>query len=120
MKKHFGKDIYVQSCGLDRGELDDLMVAVMGEKSIDMREHHARVLSDLGDGSFDLVVAFTEDAGRAAEAFFEGTDAEIEVWPTPDPTAGMLDVRAMMNNYRAVRDQIENRILKRFTVKTDT
>ena len=60
----------------------------------------------------------TEDAGEAARAYFEDTDAVIEVWPTPDPTAGMLDVRAMMNNYRAVRDYIDGRLERRFIVKS--
>jgi len=110
----FGDSLYVASCGLKAGELDDLMVAVMREKSIDMSEHQAQTLDDLSDTSFDVVVAFTEDAGKAAEAVFAGSDTEILVWPTPDPTHGVLDVRAMMNNYRSVRDFIEGRIKTRF------
>ena len=112
-KKMYGADMYVQSCGLETGEIDDLMVAVMREKGVDMSEHSAKMLSDLSDTSFDLVIAFTEDAGKAAESVFAGLDTEIEVWPTPDPTHGVLDVRAMMNNYRSVRDYIEGRLKKR-------
>ena len=112
-KNLYGSNIYVQSCGLEIGEIDDLMVAVMKEKGIDMSEHSAKRLSELSDTSFDLVIAFTEDAGKAAEGVFEGQDTEIEVWPTPDPTHGVLDVRAMMNNYRSVRDYIEVRLKKR-------
>ena len=118
MKKRFGETTYVQSCGLSAGEIDDLMVAVMKEKGVDMSGHNARKLSDLGDTSFDVVITFTEDAGEAARAYFADTDAVIEVWPTPDPTAGMLDVRALMNNYRAVRDYIDGRLERRFIAKT--
>ncbi|NNE56670.1 MAG: low molecular weight phosphatase family protein [Hellea sp.] len=113
-QKLFGDNIYADSCGIQAGELDDLMVAVMREKGIDMSEHKAQTLDNLSDGSFDVVVAFTEDAGAAAEAVFAGSDTEILIWPTPDPTHGVLDVRAMMNNYRSVRDFIEGRLKKRF------
>jgi len=107
----FGDRLSASSCGLEAGELNDLMVAVMREKGIDMSGHEARTLDDLSNDGFDLVIAFTESAGEAAKAVFASSDTEILVWPTPDPTVGVLDVRAMMNNYRSVRDFIEPRPL---------
>lgn len=104
----------VQSCGIAAGDLDDLMVSVMREKGVDMSEHDAQTLGDMTAQKFDLVIAFTEAAGEAAKAAFEGTDIPIEVWPIPDPTQGSLDVRAMMNNYRAIRDNIEGRLKRAF------
>lgn len=118
MKKYYGEKTYVQSCGLAAGELDDLMVAIMAEKNIDMSGHKSRTLDGLDDSSFDVVITFTEEAGEAARAFFHDTDTVVEVWPTPDPTAGSLDVRSMMNNYRSVRDYIEGRLTRRFPPKT--
>ncbi len=114
MKKRYGRSLYVQSAGLASGEIDDLMVAVMAEKGVDMSEHHSRTLSDLGDTNYDLAIAFTENAAEAARALFEGTNTVVETWLVPDPTAGSLDVRAMMNNYRAIRDFIDNRLARRF------
>lgn len=108
------EDIAIESCGLTTGELDELMVAVMKEKGIDMSGHVAQTLGDVGDKSFDIVIAFTEEAGEASAVHFADTDAKIEVWPTPDPTAGSLDVRSMMNNYRSVRDNIEGRLRRKF------
>jgi len=90
------------------------MVAVMKEKGIDMSGHKPQSLTELNDSSFDLIIAFTEGAGAAAAAAFEGQDVVIETWKTPDPTSGVIDVRAMMNNYRAVRDQIEARLKRYF------
>ena len=116
MKHRFGEKTYVQSCGVASGELDDLMVAIMREKGIDMSEHEAKTLADVGDKSFDVVIAFTEDAGHAARAMFADTDAVVEVWPTPDPTQGRLDVRAIMDNYRSVRDYLDNRLQRRFKI----
>jgi len=96
------------------GELDDLMVAVMREKGIDMSAHKAQTLGDIVGQSYDLVIAFTDAAGAAAEATFYGTDTVVQCWPLPDPTHGSLDVRAMMNNYRAIRDNIEARLKRHF------
>ena len=110
----FADEIYAQSCGLEAGEADDLMIAVMREKGIDLSEHQSQSLDSLSDSNFDVVVAFTENAGEAVRAAFADSDTEILVWPTPDPTHGVLDVRAMMNNYRSVRDFIEGRLKKRF------
>ncbi|MEE9348103.1 MAG: low molecular weight phosphatase family protein [Robiginitomaculum sp.] len=114
MKKRYGDKVYVQSCGLEQGELDDLMVAVMRESGIDMSAHNARTLTQLQDGLFDTVIAFTQGAGDAARAVFEGCDTQVLVWPTPDPTGGALDVRAMMDNYRSVRSFIDNRLKARY------
>ena len=103
-----------QSCGMASGDLDDLMVAVMREKGVDMSSHEAQTLGDVAEQSFDLVIAFTEAAGEAAKAAFYDTGTAIEVWPLPDPSQGSLDVRAIMNNYRAIRDNIETRLKRRF------
>lgn len=107
-------DVDVQSCGMAAGELDDLMVAVMREKGVDMSAHKAQTLGDVSERPFDMAVAFTDAAGAAAEATFFGSGAFVERWPIPDPTHGSLDVRAMMNNYRAIRDNIEARLKRRF------
>ncbi len=100
-------NIDVQSCGIAAGELDDLMVAIMREISIDMSSHKSKTLDELSDCQFDLIIAFTEPAYEAAKAVFDETAKLIEFWPLPDPTQGSLDVRAIMNNYRAIRDNIK-------------
>lgn len=114
MKARFGGDVYVQSCGLEAGELSDLMVAVMREKSIDMQGHKSKTLAEIADTSFDIAIAFNTDAEAAIRAVFDDSDTGVECWPTPDPTAGAMDVRAMMDNFRAVRDVIEMRIDNKF------
>ena len=107
-------NVEVQSCGMAAGDLDDLMVAVMAEKSVDMSAHSAQTLGDVSEYPFDLVIAFTDAAAGAAEAAFFETETAVQSWPIPDPTQGSLDVRAMMNNYRAIRDNIEGRLKRYF------
>jgi len=119
MKQMAHDDIYVQSCGLSKAPLDNLMVTIMKEKGIDMSGHESQSLQDLQDSSFDLIIAFTRDAGEAAKAAFQGQDVKVETWPTPDPTTAHLDVRSMMNNYRAVRDNIDAQLKRRFKEYAD-
>ncbi|MCF6275220.1 MAG: hypothetical protein L3J05_05605 [Robiginitomaculum sp.] len=114
MKDRYGSDVYVQSCGLEAGELSDLMVAVMREKGMDLSAHKSKTLAEIADTSFDVVIAFNTDAEAAVRAVFDDSDTKIDCWPTPDPTQGAMDVRAMMDNFRAVRDVIEMRIDKKF------
>ena len=114
LKNLVGDDVYIQSCGESKGDLDTLMVAVMKEKGIDMSGHTGRTLTELDDKSYDVIIAFTDAAAHAAEAAFEGTDVTIETWRVPDPTIGALDVRAMMDNYRSIRDSIEGRLKRYF------
>ena len=107
-------NIDVKSCGIAAGDLDDLMVAIMREISIDMSCHKSKTLDELSHCQFDLIIAFTEPAYQAAKAVFNETAKLIEVWPLPDPTQGSLDVRAIMNNYRAIRDNISMRLKNNF------
>jgi len=106
-------EMKVASCGLASGEVDDLMVAVMRERGIDMSEHISRTLDQMED-NYDVAIALTAPAGEAAQSFFEGSDTVVETWELPDPTRYYYDVRQMMNDYRAVRDNLEMRINRRF------
>lgn len=114
LKLRVGQDIYVQSAGVEASELESLMVAIMAEKGADMTAHISRSLSDLEDSNFDLVIAFTERAYEACKRYFEGSDTVIEKWLIADPALGALDVRAIMNDYRVIRDFIDEALARRF------
>lgn len=114
MKSRHGQSIYIQSCGLVTGEQDSLMVKVMAEKNIDMSLHVSRTIDELTESNYDLVIAFTREAGQVAQVFFSDKDSKIEIWPVADPTLGALDGRTLLNNYRAVRDTIAHRLQQRF------
>jgi len=91
------------------------MITVMREKGIDMSEHTPTALTEFQDMKFDHVIAFTQAAFEAAQAVFEDTsNAVVEFWPIVDPGEGSLDVRAMLNNYRAIRDNIDARLRRSF------
>jgi len=104
----------VESCGLSQGEADQLVQSVMSEIGVDMQAHLPQTLNAFENRQFDTVIAFTESAFNAAEAFFEGVETDFLYWPLPNPEEGSLDVRAIMNNYRAMRDVIKNRLIRHF------
>lgn len=101
------------SCGMEAGELDDLMLSVMREVDIDMGTHHPQSLHDVADLSFSRIIAFSEDSRDAAQAVF-GPDIEVELWAIPMPTSGHLDVRAILDSYRSIRTVIANRLKRQF------
>lgn len=115
LRKKAENRIEVVSCGLTPVEPNDFMLSVMREVGVDMSEHTPLALSDVVNQTFDRVIAFTTSAQAAAEAAFDQTDQKIELWAVPDPSEGSLDVRALLNNYRAIRSNIDARITREFT-----
>ncbi len=115
MRKAFPHIGDIRSCGLHLGDVNDFMVTVMRETGVDMSEHKPVMLADFQTTKFDHVIAFTKDAYAAVQSVFgEVPDTVIDFWPVVDPGEGSLDVRAMLNNYRAIRDNIDARLRRTF------
>jgi protein-tyrosine-phosphatase len=117
LRKRMGDTIQVQSCGLSPIEPNDFMVTIMREVGIDMSEHQPLSLADVAEEKFDRIIAFTAGAKAAAEGFLEDGQPEIELWAVPNPGEGSLDVRALLNNYRAIRSNIDARLAREFGEK---
>jgi len=79
-----------------------------------MSTHEPLALHDLREHDFDRIIAFTESAKAGAEAVFGQRGLEIELWSVPNPGEGSLDVRALLNNYRAIRANIDARLAREF------
>jgi len=114
MKRLHGKRIYVQSVGVRKGEFDPFALVVMDEIGIDISRHRPRVFEELDDGSFDVVISLSPEAQHKAVELTRTSASEVEFWNTFDPSLveGNRDTR--LEAYRAVRDQLERQILKRF------
>jgi len=112
LRKRLGSKVNVKSCGLMPAEPNDFMLTVMKEVGVDMAAHDPVALNDLREHNFDRIIAFTESAKAGAEAVFGERGPEIELWSVPNPGEGSLDVRALLNNYRAIRTNIDARIAR--------
>jgi protein-tyrosine-phosphatase len=109
---------YIESAGVRAGDLDPLAVEVMGEIGLEIAKHKPRRFEDLEDGSFDLVVTLSPEAQHKAVEMTRTAATQVEYWPTMDPTAveGSREQRLMA--YRAVRDQLMQRLKRRFLAST--
>lgn len=114
MRHLFGKFVYVESVGARVGELDPFAVEVMDELGIEIGKYKPKSFDDLEDRSFDLVITLSPEAQHKAIELTRTSAVEIEYWPTMDPTALEGSREQKLEAYRSVRDELLQRIRKRF------
>lgn len=113
----FGKSVYVASAGVQKGELDPFAVAVMEEIGVDIARHKPidfEELEDLEGLNFDLIVTLSPPAHHKALDLTRTVAAEVEYWPTVDPTGIEGSREQRLEAYRNVRDELMARIRARF------
>ena len=113
----FGKTIYVGSAGVQKGELDPFAVAVMEEVGIDISRHKPVTFEDVEDLeglNFDLIVTLSPPAHHKALELTRTHSADVEYWPTVDPTAAEGNREQRLHAYRELRDQLLAQIRTRF------
>jgi protein-tyrosine-phosphatase len=114
MRHLTGRRIYVESAGVRAGRLDPMAVAAMEEIGLEIGEHRPRCFEDLEDGSFDLVITLSPEAQHKAMELTRTADTRVEYWPTMDPTVVDGSREQRLSAYRAVRDQLLERLKTRF------
>jgi protein-tyrosine-phosphatase len=116
-KQMLGRQIYVASAGVRKDELDPFAVAALDEVGIDISRHRPMTFEELEDWeglNFDLIVTLSPEAHHKALELTRTIAAEVEYWPTPDPTAVEGTREQRLAAYREVRDQLTERIKNRF------
>ena len=116
-KQLFGNAAQVGSAGVNKGELDPFAVAAMEEVGIDKARHQPATfeeLEDLEGLDYDLIVTLSPAAHHRALELTHRLDADVEYWPTEDPTAAEGNREQRLDAYRAVRDELMARIRDRF------
>jgi protein-tyrosine-phosphatase len=112
-----GAPLYVASAGVRTAELDPFAVAVMAEVGIDIAAHRPITIAELEDLeglNFDLIVTLSPEAHHQAVALTHRLATEVEYWPTADPAAVEGNRAQRLDAYRAVRDQLKERVRSRF------
>ena len=115
MRHLAGDSVYVESAGLRAGALDPLAVEAMEEIGLKIGQHRPRRFEDLEDGSFDLVITLSPEAQHKAVELTRTAATQVEYWPTIDPTAVEGSREQRLAAYRAVRDQLAERLKQRFS-----
>lgn len=117
LQQMFGRAIYVGSAGVQKGELDPFAVAAMEEIGIDIAGHKPvtfEELDELEGLNFDLIVTLSPPAHHKALELTRTHSAQVEYWPTVDPTATEGNREQRLDAYRALRDQLLTQIRARF------
>ncbi len=115
MRHLLGHRVYVDSVGVRSDEeVDPFVVTVLDEMGIDVSQHHAKTFEDLEDSSFDLIVSLSPEAQHSAVEMTRTMACEVEYWPTLDASIVEGSREQRLEAYREVRDQLLQRIAKRF------
>lgn len=113
----YGKSIYVASAGVRKGELDPFAVAALEEIGLDLSRHKPQTFEEIEEWeglNFDLIVSLSPEAHHKALELTRRIAAEVEYWPTPDPSGATGNREQMLDAYRDLRDQLTARIKERF------
>jgi protein-tyrosine-phosphatase len=118
LKQMFPQGLYVRSAGARKGELDPFAVAVMAELGQDISEHKPQTFEELDDWeglNFDLIISLSPEAHHKALELTRTLAADVEYWPTPDPTGTEGSREQKLAAYREVCDALSMRIRRRFS-----
>ena len=116
LQQMFPQALYVRSAGARKGELDPFAVAVMAELGQDISGHKPQTFEELEDWeglNFDLLITLAPEAHHKALELTRTLAADVEYWPTIDPTGTEGSREQRLNAYREVREALMKRIRAR-------
>ncbi|MBC8718153.1 MULTISPECIES: low molecular weight phosphatase family protein [Brucella/Ochrobactrum group] len=116
-RKLLPPNMYIASAGVQRGERDPFVDAVLNEEGLSLDNRQPRGLEELADGYFDLIITLTPLAHHTVLERMRGFSVDVEYWPTPDPTLVTGSREQIMNAYRDVRDRLKRQIVARLAPK---
>ncbi|MEM7046351.1 MAG: low molecular weight phosphatase family protein [Pseudomonadota bacterium] len=102
--------IFVDSVGLQAGDIDHFIYAVLEDLPPGASRGPSKTLEQVDGVSFDLVVALSQRAYAQAREAVTGYATRLEYWDVSDPSliTGNREVR--LQAYRALRHELEARI----------
>jgi len=118
LRQMLPRALYVKSAGVKKGELDPFAVAAMAELGQDMSGHRPTTFEELDDWeglNFDLIITLSPEAHHRALELTRTLAADVEYWPTHDPTGAEGNREQKLQAYREVCDELLMRIRRRFS-----
>jgi protein-tyrosine-phosphatase len=118
LQQMFPHALYVKSAGVKKGEVDPFVTAVMAELGQDVSKHKPTTFEELDDWeglNFDLIITLSPEAHHKALDLTRTDAAEVEYWPTQDPSGVEGNREQKLAAYREVLDSLLLRIRKRFS-----
>ncbi|WP_295808738.1 low molecular weight phosphatase family protein [uncultured Nitratireductor sp.] len=106
--------VFVASAGLRAGERDPFVDAVLDEKGLSLGARQPQSIEELADTNFDLIITLSPEAHHRALEMTRTIAADVEYWPTMDPTVVSGTRDQIIAAYRDVRDRLAASIAQRF------
>ncbi len=109
----YSDDLEPYSAGIETHGLNPFAVKVMAEVGIDISRHRSKLLTDLSDISFDLVITVCDHAAETCPVF--PGEAKVLHQSFPDPPKLAQDAKTeeeVLEAYRSVRDQIRTYVME--------
>ena len=112
LRDRYGDQYDVYSAGTERTHVRPLATAVMEEVNVDLSDHHSKMIDDLGDRTFDVVVTVC-DAAREACPYLPAEEENLHrSFEDPSSAQGTDEERRAV--FRRVRDALADWIDETF------
>ena len=110
LKKYAGERFEIFSAGYQPKEINPLTRKVMAEKGFDLSGQYSKGVGEfLGKVAFQYLIIVCAEAEKTCPKCFPGVLVRL-FWPFDDPAAVQGSEEERLAKFRAVRDQIEQRI----------
>lgn len=107
--RHLASDRFEAfSAGTEATRVRPLAIRAMAELGVDISAQESKTLDRYLDEPFDAVITVCDDANQACPIFPAGKQRLH--WSIPDPSAATGGEDEQLRVYRAVRDQLRQRI----------
>lgn len=106
-----GNDFSVESCGLEAGILNPLVVEVMAEEGYDLSGKTTQAALDLiqKGRSYDVVITVCSQKASEQCPLFPGRSRRLN-WPFDDPSRVKGDRETQLEQIRVIRDRIRKQV----------
>jgi arsenate reductase len=107
LKRIDSQNFEAQSAGASCEGLHPCAVEVMKEIGIDLGKKTPRLLQAIPEAQFDYIITLDDTTGRRFQNF---QHAETIHWKIDDPLVRSKDAAEQLRRFRAVRDQLAQRL----------
>lgn len=108
LRRMGGSEYQVYSAGTEKTFVRPQAIQVMAELGIDISEHESKTLNQYLKRSFDEVITVCDDANEACPIF--PNTKRRRHWSFRDPSKATGTPEEILNVYRNVRNEIQDRI----------
>ena len=111
IRKYSNRPVFVESAGLEPGNLNPYVITVLQEEGIDISGKKTQSAFDLLEQSksYDYVITVCSDEANERCPVYPGKSLRLH-WPFPDPSA--LKGDGALDQTREIREMIKERVFQ--------